>query len=71
MRLHFTTDEDGAAPCGRLIARVALNAADRLLINTASRGREAPAFSLGTLHASIDLIDSAGRVVGSGPSGFD
>jgi hypothetical protein len=53
-----------------LTLRPGLTTVDGLYINTAYRGREAPAFSFGTLGATVELLDARGIVLTSGTSGF-
>jgi hypothetical protein len=58
------------SPGGSLTLRPTLRTGDGLLINTAYRGREAPTFSFGSLQATVELVDSAGRVLATKSSGF-
>jgi len=58
------------APGDSLTLRPGLTTVDGLYINTAYRGREAPAFSFGALNATIELVDARGIVLTSGTSGF-
>jgi hypothetical protein len=67
--LHVRPDGP-IAPGDSLTLRPELYTVDGLLINTAYRGREAPAFSLGGLGAQVELVEARGRVLAVANSGF-
>lgn len=63
--------EPECAPGADLSIRPRLLTGDGLVINTAYQGTVAPSFSAGTLFASIELQDPAGKVLARANSGFN
>jgi len=57
-------------PGDTVLTRPMLSTRDRLIINTAYRGREAPASSMGTLGAELSLVDEKGTTLSQARSGF-
>ena len=68
--IELSPSVDAVVAGDGLTLRPRLHTGDRLLINTAYRGREAPAFGYGSLQATFVLQDETGTLLTSGTSGF-
>jgi hypothetical protein len=66
----YCRPEGPVAAGDSLTLRPDLRTVDGLYINTAYRGREAPAFSYGSLSATVELLDARGLALTTSNSGF-